>query len=89
LGCFFTHFWYTNVCLSKFSWESTVTPKCLTFSLHVILFPNQLCLFVLGPMTIAWNLSGFAFIKFLENQSIKFMLSFSRVVTTVFILVSE
>jgi hypothetical protein len=26
-----------------------------------------LCLFVLGPMAIAWNLSGFAFIKFLEN----------------------
>jgi hypothetical protein len=48
-----------------------------------------LCLFVLGPMAISWNLSGFAFIKFLENQSIKFMLSFSRVLTTVFILVSE
>jgi hypothetical protein len=25
-----------------------------------------LCLFVLGPMAIAWNLSGFVFIKFLE-----------------------
>jgi histone acetyltransferase (RNA polymerase elongator complex component) len=31
----------------------------------------------------------FAFIKFLENQSIKIMLSFSGVLTTVFILVSE
>ena len=50
---------------------------------------NILRLFVLGPMAIAWNLSGFAFIKFLENQSIKLMLSFSRVLTTVFILVSE
>ena len=60
----------TGICLSKFSWKSTVTPKSLAFSSHVILFPfkskDKLCLFVLGPMAIAWNLSGFVFIKFLE-----------------------
>ena len=40
--------------LSKFRWESTVMPKSLTFSSHVILFPfkskYKLWLFVLGPM---------------------------------------
>ena len=46
----------SDICLSKFRWESTVMPKCLTFSSHVILFPfkskDKLCLFVLGPMAI-------------------------------------
>jgi hypothetical protein len=47
----------SDICLSKFKWESTVMPKGLTFSSHVILFPfkskDKLCLFVLGPMAIA------------------------------------
>ena len=50
----------SDICLSKFRWESTVTPKSLTFSSHVILFPfkskDKLSLFVLGPM--ATNLIG-------------------------------
>jgi hypothetical protein len=29
----------SDICLSKFRWESTVMPKSLTFSSHVILFP--------------------------------------------------
>jgi hypothetical protein len=45
----------SDICLSKFSWESTVTPKSLTFFPHVILFPfkskDKLCLFVLGVRT--------------------------------------
>jgi hypothetical protein len=48
---------YSDTNISKFRWESTVMPKSLTFSSHVILFPfkskDKLCLFVLGPMAIA------------------------------------
>ena len=29
----------SDICLSKFRWESTVMPKGLTFSSHIILFP--------------------------------------------------
>jgi hypothetical protein len=50
----------SDIYLSKFSWEFMVTPKSLTFSSHIILFPfkskDKLWLFVLGPMAIAWNL---------------------------------
>ena len=30
---------FSDILLSKFRWESTVMPKSLTFSSHVILFP--------------------------------------------------
>jgi hypothetical protein len=46
----------SDICLSKFSWESTVTPKSLTFSSHVFFYfllnQNINCVFLfLGPMT--------------------------------------
>jgi hypothetical protein len=49
----------------------------------------KLCLFVFFPMAIAWILSGFAFIKFIENQFINFKLSASNVLTTLYMSWSQ
>ena len=68
----------------KFSSKSIVTPKSFTSSSHFIILPLRLkeifSFLVFFPIAIAWNLSGFAFIWFSVNQSIKVRLSLSSTV---------